>query len=136
MFKGLIDRILKKTKKVVTLQAPRTSSGEFLLKKTDFGLIRVDFAVIQKIAERALQAVAGIKDSTITVEKLNVANPLKIYMTASLLEGYSAPRISEAADKAINGALREHLQLEFYVPVDVKVKELAAQVVKTKRRVR
>lgn len=136
MFKDLIGRILKKTKKVVTLQAQRTSSGELLLKKTNFGLIRVDFAVIQKIAERSLQAVAGIKDSTVTVEKLNVVNPLKIYMTASLLEGYSAPRISEAADKAINGALREHLRLEFYVPVDVKVKELAAQVVTKKRRVR
>lgn len=135
MFKSIIKKIFSVP--VTAVKNVRSvSSGEFLLKKTDFGLIRVDFTVIQKIAERALCSVAGIKDSTIEVEKLNTANPLKIYMTASLLEGYSAPRISEAADKAINSALKEYLNLEFYVPVYVRINELAAQVVTKKRRVR
>ena len=61
---------------------------------------------------------------------------MRIVLTLSLVEGYSAPRISEAADKAINAALKENLQLEFYVPVDVKVKEIAQVVVPKKRRVR
>ena len=135
MFKSIIKKFFSVPVSAVK-NVRSVSNGEFLLKKTDFGLIRVDFAVIQKIAERALCSVAGIKDSTIEVEKLNAANPLKIYMTASLLEGYSAPRISEAADKAINSALKEYLNLEFYVPVYVKINELAAQVVTKKRRVR
>lgn len=135
MFKSIIKKIFSVP--VTAVKNVRSiSSGEFLLKKTDYGLVRVDFAVIQKIAERALRDVAGIKDSTITVERLNTANPLKIQMTASLLKGYSAPRISEAADKAINDALKEYLCLEFYVPVYVRVEELAAQVVTKKRRVR
>lgn len=135
MFKSIIKKIFSVPVTAVK-NVRNVSSGEFLLKKTDFGLIRVDFTVIQKIAERALLSVAGIKDSTIEVEKLNAANPLKIYMTASLLEGYSAPRISEAADKTINSALKEYLNLEFYVPVYVRINELAAQVVTKKRRVR
>ena len=135
MFKSIIKKFFSVPVSAVK-NVRSVSSGEFLLKKTDFGLIRVDFAVIQKIAECALGSVAGIKDSTIEVEKLNAANPLKIYMTASLLEGYSAPRISEAADKAINSALKEYLNLEFYVPVYVRINELAAQVVTKKRRVR
>lgn len=135
MFKSIIKKIFSVPVTAVK-NVRNVSNGEFLLKKTDFGLVRVDFAVVQKIAERALRAVAGIKDSTIAVEKLNTANPLKIYMTVSLLEGYSAPRISEAADKAINSALKEYLNLEFYVPVYVRVNELAAQVVTKKRRVR
>ena len=135
MFGNFIKNFLQKTKKVVTLPTARTSSGEFLLKKTDFGLVRIEFTVVQKIAERALQSVKGIGESQLAVEKYTDANPLKISLTASLLEGYSAPRISEAADKAINGALKDFLQLDFYVPVDVKVKQLA-QVETKRRRVR
>ena len=135
MFKDLIRKIFKKTTKVVTLPAAR-SSGEFLLKKTDFGLIRVDFEAIRKISERALRSIKGIKDWELAVEKLSEANPLRIRLTAALVEGYSAPRVSEAADKAINAALREFLQLEFYVPVEVKVEEIAQVVAPKRRRVR
>jgi len=133
--KNLIGKFLQKTKKVVTIPTARTSSGEFLLKKTDFGIVRVEFAAVQKIAERALQSVAGIKESELSVEKFTDANPFKIRLTVSLVEGYSAPRISEAADKAINGAFKDFLCLEFYVPVDVKVKQIA-QVETKRRRVR
>ena len=135
MIGNLIRSFLNKTKKVVTLPAMRTSSGEFLLRKTDFGLVRVEFAAVQKIAERALQTVEGIKESELAVEKLTDANPFKICLTASLVEGYSAPRISEAADKAINGAMKEFLQVEFYVPVEVRIKQIA-QVETRRRRVR
>ena len=68
MFKDLIRKIFKKTTKVVTLPAAR-SSGEFLLKKTDFGLIRVEFEAVRKISERALRSVVGITDWQLTVEK-------------------------------------------------------------------
>ncbi len=135
MIGNFIRSFLQKTKKVVTLPTLRTSSDEFLLKKTDFGIVRVEFATVQKIAERALESVAGIKESELSVEKFTDANPFKIRLNASLVEGYSAPRISEAADKAINGAFKEFLRLEFYVPVDVKVKQIA-QVETKRRRVR
>ena len=131
MFKNIIKKIFSVP--ATAVKFARSSSGEFLLKKTDFGLIRVEFAVVEKIAKRALNSV---EQSELWVEKFSEANPMKIRLTLSLLEGYSAPRISEAVDRAINAALRENLQLEFYVPVDVKVKEIAQVIVPKKRRVR
>ena len=134
MFKSIIKKIFSVP--ATAVKFARSSSGEFLLKKTDFGLVRVEFAVVEKIAKRALNSVEGVQESELWVEKYSEANPMKIRLTLSLLEGYSAPRISEAVDKAINAALRENLQLEFYVPVEVKVKEIAQVIVPKKRRVR
>ncbi len=133
MLKNIIKRIFSVP--VSAIKSVRSASGEFLLKETDFGLVRVEFSVVKRLAERALESVAGIKESEVAVEKLTSANPFKILLTVSLVEGYSAPRISEAADKAINGALKEFMSVEFYVPVEVRVKQLA-QVENKRRRVR
>lgn len=130
MFKELVRKILKNT-----VYASRSSSGEFLLKRTDFGLVRAEFSVVQMLAERALKSVTGINESQVVVEKFSAANPLKIRLTLTLNENHSAPRVSEEADKAINGELRNFLGLEFYVPIDVKVKQIT-QTVPAKRRVR
>lgn len=136
MLKDLIGKILKKTKKVVTLSTARTSSGEFLLKKTDFGLVHVEFATIEKLAKRAVSELKEIHEAELAVEKTtSTVTPLKVRLTATLAEGYSAPKASLAADMAINTALKNSLALEFYVPVDVKVKQIV-QVVQKKRRVR
>ena len=133
MFKNLIKKFFSVP--VSAVKNVRSASGEFLLRKTDFGLVRVEFAVVKKISERTLRSIKGIKEWELSVEKLSEANPMKIELTTTLLEGYSAPRVSEEIDKAINNALREFLKLEFYVPVEVKVREIA-QVVTKKRRVR
>ena len=137
MLKSIINRIVKGTKRVVTLPAVRTSSGEFLLKKTNFGLVRVEFAVIEKIANRAVEQVAGIAEFNVAIEKVSSkVTPFKIILTLTLAEGFSAPRVSEMADKLINDALKRFLELEFFVPVDVKVKQIEQVVVPKKRRVR
>ena len=130
MFKNLINKFLKST-----VYASRSSSGEFLLKKTDFGLVRVEFALAQRLAERALKSVAGIGESQVVVEKYSQANPMKILLTLTLTGMHSAPKVSEEADKAINGELRKVLGLDFYVPIEVRVKKIA-QAVPAKRRVR
>ena len=131
MFKDLIHKIFKKT-----VYTARQSGGEFLLKKTDFGLVRVDFSVVKSLAERVLKPIAGINELQVVVEKYSSANPLKVSLTLTLTEGHSAPRISEAADKAINDELRQCLGLEFYVPVDVRVERIATKALSRKRRVR
>ena len=136
MLKDFIGKILNRTKKVVTLSAMRTSSGEFLLKKTDFGLIYVEFATIEKLAKRAVSNVKEIHEAELAVEKsTSNVTPMKIRLTAILAEGFSAPKASLAADMAINDALKKSLALEFYVPVEVKVKQIV-QVATPKRRVR
>ena len=136
MLKNLISKLVNRTKNTVTFPAVRTSSGEFLLKKTDFGLVRVEYAVIQKIAARALAEVNGLNDAQVAVEKsASNVTPIKIQLTTTLAEGFSAPKIAQLADKAINDAFKQVLQLDFYVPVDVKVKQIM-QPVTQRRRVR
>lgn len=137
MLKDIINRIVKGTKKVVTLPTMRTSSGEFLLKKTDFGLVRVDYSVIEKIANRAVAQVSGIKEVSVSVDSVTSrVTPFKIRLTMTLAEGFSAPRVSESADKVINDALRDFLRLEFFVPVEVRVKQIEQIVAPKRRRVR
>ena len=137
MLRDLIGKILHKTKKVVTLST-RTSSGDFLLQKTDFGLVRVEFSVIQKIAERALSKIKEIHEAEVAVEKVTTTSvvPMKIRLTATLAEGCSAPKASLAADKVINAALKENLSPEFYVPVEVKVRQIVKPVTQKRQRVR
>lgn len=132
MLRDLIRTLTRKT-----LSAARTSSGDFLLRKTDFGLVRVEFSVIQKIAERALAQLKDINDVEVSVEKSqSPVAPMKINLTLTLAEGCSAPLTSRAADKAINDALKEILQLPFYVPVDVRVRRIAQPARQSRRRVR
>lgn len=130
MLKNLIHKILKST-----VYASRSSSGEFLLKKTNFGLVSAEFAIAQRLAERALKSVAGINEAQVVVEKYSSANPMKILLTLTLVEMHSAPKVSEEADKAINDELRKILGIDFYVPIEVRVKQIA-QAAPAKRRVR
>ena len=131
-----IRKIITRPKRVVTLPTARTSSGDFLLKKTDFGLVRVEFETVEKLARRALSEVKELHEAELVVEKVDSkVTPMKIRLTATLADGYSAPRASQAADKIINDALKESLGKEFYVPVDVRIKKIVP-VVTPKRRVR
>ena len=63
MIKELLRKILRRGQKAVRLPPMRTSSGEFLLRKTDYGQVRVEFVTIEKIAKRALQEVKAINES-------------------------------------------------------------------------
>lgn len=137
MLRDIINRIVKGTKKVVTLPTMRTSSGEFLLRKTDFGLVRVEYEVVRRIAERAVSQLDGIQDVAVVVEKSeSTITPLKIRLTLTLAEGHSAPVASRDANKAINDALNDTLQQNFYAPIDVKVKQIAPPAEQKRRRVR
>ena len=133
MIKELLRKILRRGQKAVRLPPMRTSSGEFLLRKTDYGQVRVEFVTIEKIAKRALLEVKAINESEIIVES-NPVTTLKIRLTATLSAGYSAPRASQEADKIINAALKESLGAKFYVPVEVRVQQILPA--NPKRRVR
>ncbi len=131
-----IRKIITRPKKLVALSTARTSSGDFLLKKTDFGLVRVEFETVEKLAKRALSEVKELQEAELVVEKVNSnVTPMKILLTAILAEGYSAPGASQAADKIINDALKQALGEGFYVPVEVRVNQIVP-VVTPKRRVR
>ena len=136
MLKGLINKIFNNTRKAVAFSAARTSSGEFLLKKTDLGRVHVEYAVVQKIAARALSGLEGINAVEVSVEKVSSnVTPMKIQLITELAEGYSAPKVAERADKAINDALKNFMLADFYVPVEVRVKQIK-QAAPQRRRVR
>ena len=137
MFRDLINKFMNRTKKVVTLSATRSSGGEFLFSKTDFGRISVDCGTIQKIAERALAQVKGIHEPEVEVEKVaNAVAPIKIRLTTALAEGISAVTVSEEANNVINAALGEFLSPEFRVPISVRIKQITRVVEQKRRRVR
>lgn len=132
MLKDIFKRFVK-----TTLSAARASSGEFLLRKTDFGLIKVEYSVIQKIAADALKQVKEIQNAEVSVEPTaNKITPLQIRLTLTLTEGYSAPRARQTADTVINDALKDLLQPGFYVPVEVRVKQITRPVQQKRQRVR
>lgn len=132
MFKDIFKRFVK-----TTLSAARTNSGEFLLRKTDFGLIKVEYSVIQRIATDALKQIKEIQDAEVDVDPTgNKISPLQIRLTLTLTEGYSAPRARQAADTVINDALKDLLQPGFYVPVEVRVKQIMRPVQQKRQRVR
>lgn len=132
MLKDLIRKIVKGT-----LSAARTASGDFLLRKTDFGLVHVEYSVVQKIAARAVSQLNGISDAAVTVEKTSSrVTPFKINLTLTLDDGHSAPRARQTADDAINTALQNSLQLMFHVSVEVKVKQITQAAAPSRRRVR
>ncbi len=132
MFKDIFKRFVK-----TTLSAARTNSGEFLLRKTDFGLIKVEYSVIQRIATDALKQIKEIQDAEVDVDPTgNKISPLQIRLTLTLVEGYSAPRARQAADTVINDALKDLLQPGFYVPVEVRVKQISRPVQQKRQRVR
>lgn len=133
MLGDFIKRIVKGTLSA----AARTSNGEFLLRKTDYGLVRIEYVVVQKIAERALEYLRGVQDVEVMVEKnISTVTPIKIQLTLTLTEGYSALRVGEAARNKINEALKSLLDPGFYVPVSVEVNRIEQQLVTKKRRVR
>lgn len=132
MFRDFIRKIVKST-----LKAARTTGGEFLLRKTDYGFVHVEYAVIQKIAARAVEQVKGIREPEVIVERsASTVTPFKIILTLTLDEGYSAPRTREDVSRAINDALNDSLQLMFYVPVEVTVNRITQAVTPSRRRVR
>ena len=135
MFKNFVRNLFSKGTR--TLTAVRTSSGEFLLKKTDFGLVHINYTTIQKIAQRAIADVKGINETELAVEKVSDSMvPIRIKLTLSMSEGYSALKVKETVDKAINDALKDLLQLEFYVPIDVNVEQIKQPEIAQRRRVR
>ena len=60
--------------------------------------------------------------------------PIKVRLTITLGQGFSAPRVSEATVAAIHEALLTALQLE-NVPVEVKVNEVTHAIIERDKRV-
>ena len=98
------------------------------------GEVKVTVPAIIGVVERAAITINGVRDVEATLHRQEGAMPIKIQLTITLGQGFSAPRVSEAVVAAIDNALSTALELP-NVPVEVKVNEVTHAIVEREKRV-
>jgi len=110
------------------------ASGDIHLEPGRSGDVKVTVPAIVEVVERAAITVNGVRQATATVYQQSGDTPIKIRLVIVLGQGFSAPRVSEAAVAAINDALSTALELQ-NVPVEVKVTEITHAITERGNRV-
>ena len=109
-------------------------SGDVHLEIGKPGEVKVTVPAIVSVVERAAITVNGVREAQASVYQQGGDMPIKIHLTITLGQGFSAPRVSEAAVAAIDDALLTALELP-EVPVEVKVNEVTHAIIERERRV-
>ena len=110
------------------------ASGDVHLEEGKPGEVKVTIPAIVSVVERAAITVSGVREAQASVYQQSGNMPIKVRLTITLGQGFSAPRVSEATVAAIDDALRTALELP-NVPVEVKVNEVTHAVIERERRV-
>ena len=110
------------------------ASGDVHLEKGKPGEVKVTVPAIVSVVERAAITVNGVREAQATVYQQSGEMPIKVQLTITLGQGFSAPRVSEATVAAIDDALLTALELSA-VPVEVKVDEVTHAIIERERRV-
>lgn len=110
------------------------ASGDVHLEAGKPGEVKVTVPAIVSVVERAAITVNGVREAEASVYQQSGDMPIKVRLTIALGQGFSAPRVSEAAVAAIDDALLTTLELPA-VPVEVKVNEVTHAIVERERRV-
>ena len=111
------------------------SSEEFILPKSNFGVIGVETSAIQKVISRSASEVKGISNASATVEKISDNLPLKIHFSLELEQNFSVNDVS----KDLVSVCRRDLENFFAiieVEIYVRVTDITQPAKKEKRRVR
>ena len=110
------------------------ASGDVHLEQGKPGEVKVTVPAIVSVVERAAITVNGVREAQASVYRQEGEMPIKVRLTITLGQGYSAPRVSEATVAAIDEALKIALELDS-VPVEVKVDEVTHAVIEREKRV-
>jgi hypothetical protein len=110
------------------------ASGDVHLEQGKPGEVKVAIPAIVDVVERAAIIINGVREAEAVVYKQSGDMPIKIQLTITLGQGFSAPRVSEAAVESINNSLRTTLELQ-NVPVEVKVTEVTHAITERDKRV-
>lgn len=110
------------------------ASGDVHLEKGKSGEVKVTVPAIVSVVERAAITVNGVREAQASVYRQEGEMPIRVRLIITLGQGFSAPRVSEAAVAAIDDALRTALELS-NVPVEVKVNEVTHAIIERERRV-
>ena len=110
------------------------TSSDVHLEPGGPGEVKVTIPAIVGVVERAAITVNGVREVEASVHRQDGEMPIKIRLTITLGQGFSAPRVSEAAIAAIDDALKTALELP-NVPVEVKVNEVTHAIIEREKRV-
>ena len=109
-------------------------SGDIELQKGQAGEVFVAVEAVTSVVERAALTVSGVREVHAEVKKISGETPLKIKMSVVLAQGYSAPKVSEQVNSAVNSALMTALEISG-IPTEIKVTEVTHAIVERERRV-
>ena len=109
-------------------------SGDIHLEIGKPGEVKVTVPAIVSVVERAAITVNGVREVQASVYRQDGEIPIKIRLTITLGQGFSAPKVSEATVAAVDDALLTALELS-NVPVEVKVNEVTHAITERERRV-
>ena len=110
------------------------ASGDVHLEQGKAGEVKVTVPAIVSVVERTAITVSGVREAKASVYRQEGEMPIKVRLTITLGQGFSAPRVSEATVAAIDNALLTALELS-KVPVEVKVNEVTHAIIERDRRV-
>ena len=98
------------------------------------GEVKVTIPAIVSVVERAAITVSGVRQVEASVHRQDGEVPIKIRLTITLGQGFSAPKVSEATVAAVDEALATTLELS-NVPIEVKVNEVTHAIIEREKRV-
>ena len=110
------------------------SSSDVPLEVGKPGEVKVTIPAIISVVERAAITVSGVREVEASVYRQDGEMPIKIRLTITLGQGFSAPRVSEATIAATRDALLKALELPD-VPVEIKVNEVTHAIIEREKRV-
>ena len=119
------------------LLAETFSSGhgsiEFELKKTDFGKIHGETALVEQIVERTAKKIKGISKAKATVDSPKDIMPLKVKFTLIIKQDFSANDVSASLVSEVKKVLNEMCGI-VDATIDVRITDV--EKVERKRRVK
>ena len=110
------------------------ATGDVHLEAGKPGEVKVAISAIISVVEQAAITIGGVRAASATVYRQNGEMPIKVRLDIVLGQGFSAPKVSEAAVTAIDEALLTVLHLP-KVPVEVRVEEVTHAIVERDKRV-
>jgi uncharacterized alkaline shock family protein YloU len=111
------------------------SSGEFLLRETDFGKVHVDSDIIRRFVER--MKIRGVQEiRNVIIDRPTAVLPLQIKFNLIIGQNYSAPTVGANLRDAIKLELKNMFEITDAL-FDIRVTNIRQDLPeKKKRRVR
>ena len=110
------------------------AAGDVHLEEGKPGEVKVTVPAIVSVVERAALTVSGVREAAASVYRQTGDMPIKVHLTISLAQGFSAPRVSEDTVASVDSALKTALELSD-VPVEVRVNEVTHAIIERDKRV-